>query len=544
MERRITTRSYIRGIALIILGVLLLLSACERRSVPLTPDARDGLELLILHSNDTHSWLAGMDALGNACFDDAGCTGGISRMAAAIRSAKARGDNVIALDAGDQFQGTLFYSVHKWPMLARIDEHLPYDAMTLGNHEFDAGCREAAAFTRSLPFPVLAANLTPQQGCPMKQGRLQRYGICMVRGIPVGIVGLANDEVTNLAAACPQTSFERAASALSATVKELEARGVRHIIALTHLGLPADRELARTVEGVDIIVGGHTHSYLGPGSAEGPYPVVERSPAGQPVLVVTAGRAAQYLGELQVTFSEQGVPVRWQGEARELPPHAPRDPAVSALVTDYAAGLEKYRRTEVGFHSLTFPDGMEACRQGDCLGGMIVTDAMLDCARPYGATIALQNGGAFRAALPAGKLTRGHLLTMLPFGGRLVLRKYTGRQIREALEHGASQEHARGPRLLQVAGLRYTVDAARPAGERIQEVMVLQAAGGQAPLDEQGQYGVVMSDYLARGGDGYHMLAGGRAMPFPEPLDVDTVETYIRAHSPLSMPQSGRILWK
>ena len=544
MKSRITARSYIRGIALIILGALLLLSACERRSAPLAPDARDSLELLILHSNDTHSWLAGMDARGNACFDDADCTGGISRVAAAIRSAKARGDNVIALDAGDQFQGTLFYSVHKWPMLARIDEHLPYDAMTLGNHEFDAGCREAAAFTRSLPFPVLAANLTPQQGCPMTQGRLQRYSIRVVRGIPVGIVGLANDKVTDLAAACPQTRFKQAASALSATVRELEARGVRHIIALTHLGLPADRKLARTVEGVDIIVGGHTHSYLGPDSAEGPYPVVERSPAGQPVLVVTAGRAAQYLGELQVTFSEQGVPVRWQGQARKLLPQAPRDPAVSTLVTDYAASLEKYRRTGVGFHNLTFPDGMEACRQGDCLGGMIVTDAMLDYARPYGATIALQNGGAFRAALPAGKLTRGHLLTMLPFGGRLVLQKCIGRQIREALEHGASQEHARGPRLLQVAGLRYTVDASRPAGERVQEVTVLLAAGGQAPLDEQGQYVVVMSDYLARGGDGYHMLADGRVLPFPEPLDVDVLEAYIRAHSPLCMPQSGRILWK
>lgn len=217
---------------------------------------------------------------------------------------------------------------------------------------------------------------------------------------------------------------------------------------------------------------------------------------------------------------------------------------MSTLVTDYAASLEKYRRTGVGFHNLTFPDGMEACRQGDCLGGMIVTDAMLDYARPYGATIALQNGGAFRAALPAGKLTRGHLLTMLPFGGRLVLQKCIGRQIREALEHGASQEHARGPRLLQVAGLRYTVDASRPAGERVQEVTVLLAAGGQAPLDEQGQYVVVMSDYLARGGDGYHMLADGRVLPFPEPLDVDVLEAYIRAHSPLCMPQSGRILWK
>ncbi|MDY6234142.1 MAG: metallophosphoesterase, partial [Desulfovibrio sp.] len=117
--------------------------------------------------NDTHAFLAGIDGQMNACFEATDCRGGLARISAAIQTARQEQDNVIALDAGDQFQGTLFYSVNKWPMIAAADALLPYDAMTLGNHEFDEGCDELARFLEAQPLPVLAANLTPQQGCPL-----------------------------------------------------------------------------------------------------------------------------------------------------------------------------------------------------------------------------------------------------------------------------------------------------------------------------------------------------------------------------------------
>ena len=118
------------------------------------------LELRLLHVNDTHAFLAGSDAGGNACFASEACRGGLGRIAAAIRQARAEQDNVIALDAGDQFQGTLFYSIDKWPVIAAVDRLMPYDAMTLGNHEFDDGCAALASFLAAQPLPVVAANLT------------------------------------------------------------------------------------------------------------------------------------------------------------------------------------------------------------------------------------------------------------------------------------------------------------------------------------------------------------------------------------------------
>lgn len=502
---------------------------------------KKGLELLLLHTNDTHSHIAGIDRKGAFAVSEDGSTGGHARIAWAVRKAKKEKDNVLALDAGDQFQGTLFYTVNKWPMLVELDKFIPFDAMTMGNHEYDEGCGEAAEFTRKVPFPVLAANLKPQGKCPMLQSKTQPYLIKTIRGVKVGVIGLANDEVKEVSQACPDTQFEKASETLARLVKELEAQGVHHIVALTHLGLPADRKLARTVDGVDVIVGGHTHSYLGPGSKEGPYPVVEHSPSGQPVLVVTAKRATQYLGELNIVFDKQGVPLAWEGAAKELTPDNPVDPEVSALVKKYEASLQEYTARKIGSHSLDLPDGMEACRQGECLGGMVETDAMLEYGRQYGATIAMANGGGVRGPLPKGDITLSHLMTMLPFDGKFRVRELTGSQILAGLEHGVAGENGRGPSLLQVAGLRYTVDASKPAGSRIQKA-VLYDGHKEARIDPKAKYKVVLPSYLVKGGDGFTMLKG-KAVTKKKGRDIDVMLDYLRRHDPLPKPETGRIVF-
>lgn len=506
------------------------------------PPAEEGLALLILHTNDTHSHVAGLDDRGNAAFDPADSRGGLGRLASAANRALAAQDNVIFLDAGDQFQGTLFYSVNKWPLLADLDRLMPWQAMTLGNHEFDEGCPELARFIETLKFPVLAANLVPEKGCPLLKSDIRPHMIREVRGVKVGIVGIANDEVVDLAEACTHTRFSGRAEALAQQVKELEAQGVKHIIAVTHIGLPADRELARSVDGVDIIVGGHTHTFLGPDSPEGPYPLVERSPNGDPVLVVTAKRATQFLGELHVRFDASGVPVSWSGGPRELTADMPSDPEIDAIVGRYLASMDEYRKTVVGSHSITMADGMDLCREVECLGGLLTADAMLETGRPLGMDIAVCNGGGIRAALPPGDISRGDILTVHPFGNMFVLREYSGEQIWEALEHGVAEEDAKGPRILQPAGFSYTVDPSRPAGHRIVKVEILDRNGRTAPLDLKARYGVAISDYLADGGDGYTMLKNGKILPSPDPLVADVLEQYIRKHSPLTSIETGRLI--
>lgn len=519
------------------LSLALFLPGCAKN----IPPQSEPLELVLLHTNDTHSYVAGRDKYGNACMASADCAGGMGRIAAVVREERQHADNVLALDAGDQFQGTLFFTVNGWSMLADLDNRVNYDAVTLGNHEFDKGCDTLAQYVGALNYPVLAANLEPEPGCPLRGLSISPYAVRTVRGVKVGIVGLANPDVSTLAAACPYTHFTNSADALRKAVAELERQGVRHIVAVTHLGLPADRELARTVDGVDVIVGGHTHSYLGPNSPEGPYPVVEHSPSGRPVLVVTAKFATEYLGELRVGFDAQGVPTHWEGAAKRLEPGIIPAPDVDARVADYAKPLEEFRAQTLGRNDLIFPDGMDACRKGECLGGLVVTDAMLDYGRPYGATLALTNGGGLRAPLKRGQFTQGDLLSVLPFGNMLVIREYDGGQLLAALEHGISEAKGEGPRILHVAGLRYRFDAARPAGQRVLSAEVVDEHGKARPLDKAGRYAVVLPSYIAKGGDGYTMLIHGKTLSAPDPMDADVVGAYIKAHSPMPMPLTGRI---
>ena len=520
--------------------LFLIAAACA--TAPRTTSPDDGLELRLLHVNDTHAFLAGIDDHMNACFEATDCRGGLARISAAIQAARQEQDNVIALDAGDQFQGTLFYSVNKWPVIAAADALLPYDAMTLGNHEFDEGCRELARFLAAQPLPVLAANLVPQQGCPLAGSRIRPYLVRTVRGTRVGIIGLANDEVTGLAAACPQTTFRDARTTLEQYVAELEAQGIRPISAVTHLGLDQDRELARSVSGVDVIVGGHTHTYLGPGSKDGPYPIVEHAPDGSPVLVVTAARATRYLGDLSITFDAAGIPVAWTGGPRELLPALPQDEAMTRLVASYTESLARYRTEIVGRHSVQMPDGMEACRKGDCFSGLLTADAFLEYGRAQGAHLALVNGGGIRASLPAGDISRGDLLALHPFDGQVYVREYSGEQLRAALEHAVSGPDGEGPQLLQVAGLTYEADTSLPAGQRLQAVRIVDERGRRHVLEPQARYGVALSDFLASGGDGFGMLRQGRLLAV-SPLSVrELTGDYIRRHSPLAAPRGKRII--
>ncbi len=516
------------------------LNGCARQPVPDQSESA-GLELIILHANDTHSFIAGIDKYGNASFDEKKSRGGLGRIVSAINSEKKLHDNVIALDAGDQFQGTLFYSVNKWPMIADFDRFMPWDAMTLGNHEFDEGCLELYKFIDKLKFPVLAANLRPEKGCPLSKADIPSHLIKTIRGVKVGIIGLANDEVVDLSAACPHTKFSSARETLSEEAKKLEAQGVKCIIALTHLGLPADKQLARSVDGVDVIVGGHTHSYLGPGSAEGPYPTVEYSPSGKPVLVVTAKRAAQYLGKLQVSFDKDGIPVSWEGEAKELENTVTPDPQISRLTENYLQTLEKFRSEKIAVQNNHFPDGMDACRENDCLSGMVTVDAMLDFARKFDASAAICNGGAMRAALPSGQITKGDLLTIYPFGNVFMVREFSGEQLLEALEHGAAEEGGKGPRLLQAAGLSYAVDGSLPAGKRISRVMISDGKGSMQPLSMKKTYKIALTDYLIGGGDGYAVLKEGKYISSPQVLIMEIVEKYLKQNSPLKLPEGKRI---
>lgn len=507
-------------------------------------------DLTILHVNDVHSAAAGVNDRGPV-YDDTNAVGGLARVTAFVADEKAKAKvqskAVLALDAGDFWQGTHFFRTGGMPWAREAMRRMPWDAVTLGNHEFDLGCKTLAEYVKILPFPVLAANLEKNPACPLSTVPLPATVVKDLNGVKVGIIGLANDEGKDISEACPNTDFANRTKALERAAAELEKAGVKHIIAVTHVGYEADQALARAVPAIDVIVGGHTHSVLGDHPhSEGPYPTVIAHDDSSKTLVVQAGRSTRYLGRLTVSFDDAGRIVQFKGDLEELVPSLRRDEAMHEFVERSLEAIRADQKRFVGVNTSTLPDGLDPCREGDCLSGMATADAFLAWGRSRGAVAAILNGGAIRAAMPIGPVTYADLLDIHPFGNHIQLADVSGAVLREALEHGVSEPDVIGPRLLQTAGLRYRLNPAAPIGQRILSAEIRTKEGTWEPIQPKNVYRIVTISYLLGGGDHFSMLGQHARILETGPLEVDVLEAYLHEkqdrdnHLPTPVP--GRII--
>lgn len=534
------------------------LSACAVRPEPDPP-----FSLTLLHTNDVHAEYGGMDADGRSCetaICDAG-TGGIIRLHQAISALRRDAPETLLLDAGDQFQGTLLFTLHREKIVADLANVMAYDAMVPGNHEFDDGCDRFFSLVRSLDAPVVAANLFVSKDMA-PDVNIDPWIIIEKQNRRIGIIGLSNPDTPRIAASCVETEFGDAVVALRKAVVELENQGVNIIIALTHLGLERDLALARQVTGVDVIVGGHTHSLLSNAAsdavdAEGPYPVMVSSPAGEPVLVITAASRLTRLGRLEVTFDSGGRATQWRGDALILDDAAlealqapPPDPVLVRKMVDYAALAQSLRKIVIGrINRENFgpgssdPGPMERarmCRRGECLTGNIVADALRNMLK-QDVQAALINGGGVRGVFPDGAVTAADVLSVLPFDNQVVIADMPGHVLRAMLEHGLSGFENREGRFLLPAGLRYAFDPDQPVGNRLIAVSIQDKNGKWQRVDPDAVYAIATLSYLAQGGDGYVMLT---------PLDwkntgilaQDMVNAYIRQKYLLFPRIEGRVV--
>ncbi len=502
------------------------------------------ITLTILHTNDVHAhvdeWVTG------------GITvGGVARLATAVRSIRASGENVLLLDAGDQFMGTLFYTVYKSEILTATMNALGYDAMVVGNHEFDAGPDELARFISGAHFPVLGANIEVTAEDSPLAGRLAATAVITMANEPVGLVGLTTDETPSLSSSGPDIEFGDPVSAARLAVAEFAERGIDKIVALTHLGYTNDMALARAVPQLDVIVGGHSHTLLRnpPDGAAGPYPTVVETASGERTLIVSAGEWGQYLGHLVVTFDGQGRVQRFGGNPIRLDSAVAKDPELEALVARYRAPLETYRRRVIGESTVDLPirEGQDqVCRVGECLIGNLVADAVreraefMDWEHTY---VSILNGGSFRAALAAGPITLGDVMEVLPFGNTLATLAITGTYLVQALENGVGRYPEQSGRFPQVSGLRFEWHPDQPPGSRIAAVRVWDWDFERwLPLDPNAIYWVATNDFLRRGGDGYTVFRDFAIEPydFGPPLDEVLID-YILEHSPIHPRLEGRI---
>ena len=509
-------------------------------------------DLTILHTNDVHAALGGVQADGSPCYaaQCAGGAGGAVLLQQAVAAERAAKKNCLLLDAGDQAQGTLFYSLFESEPSAKVMNILGYDAMVPGNHEFDNACAGFQKFSEQLDAPLVAANMRYAE----KYNPVPDYAPWVIierSGRKIGIVGIITPETSTASSPCTAVHFDDPVAALQKAVNALQARGVNIIIALTHYGIEHDKALANKVTGVDIIVGGHSHTLLSnkQSNAQGPYPVVEHSPSNQPVLVVTNVNGLRSLGVLDVTFDDAGKLVAWHGEPVLLVQQETQTPhaALAALLEEYAVGAQDLLHSPVGTIAAALPKGqsllepdIRCCRQQECATGNLVADALLWAGKADNAQFALVNGGGLRSSLPVGMVTVGNIMATIPFDGDVVTGVVSGTVLKAALEQGL-RRYAEGVGAFpQVAGLHIEADIQRPAGKRLLSVRIAAADGSWQLIQDSYTYRMVTLDFLAQGGDGYAMLATKQWRSVGKST-VAVVQAYLQACSPLRPRLEHRI---
>ncbi|MBW2617372.1 MAG: bifunctional metallophosphatase/5'-nucleotidase [Deltaproteobacteria bacterium] len=419
--------------------------------------------------------------------------GGLARMATAIKRVKRlHPGQVLTVATGDDLMGRYFLQFHGraiYEVMAAVGIELT----TLGNHEFDLGPKVLAEARKHCRFPVVLSNLTAPQASPLA-GWWKKTIIVNRAGLKVGFLGLICPDLAQLTRTEGAVTVEpELFIAARQAVKDLNQQGVDLIVALTHIGLEADRGLAAQVDGIDVIVGGHSHDLIPTGGEV----IVTRSP-NQRTIIVQTGRRSNHLGQLKLTVTGQGVSDHdWR--VITLDPSIEEDSQTAALIAAYQAKLPPSR---VIAQSLVKLDCLKATvRGGEAPVGNLITDIMR---QRFGAEVALLNGGNIRGdrVIPAGPINSADIEAMLPFGNTVDILEISGQTLIETLEHGLSGLAEGAGRFLQVSGLKFSAKAGR-----VVRAEVLGSDGSYAELEAGQSYTVATNAYLAGGGGGFTMLA-------------------------------------
>ena len=434
------------------------------------PLAAQAFTLHVLHINDFHSRIEAINAFDSTCSDEeeaAGeCFGGAARLFIAINGLRdpleAAGENVIVIDAGDEFQGSLFFTTYAGQTEAEMMNRIGFDAMVFGNHEFDLGPEPLAKFIETAEFPVIAGSVDVS-GDDMLAGLAEEHVVLELAGEKVAILGATTPDTPEIASPGPTIAFRDPATYIRGKIAELQAEGVDKIVVASHLGVREDIALAEAVDGIDLIVGGHSHTLFS-NTAEGApysYPHFATAPNGSRVPIVQAGAYSKYLGHVALTFDDAGKVTAAEGDTQLLDASVTPDPGILARIEELAGPIEELKTRVVAEVGGDIDGSRETCRTQECPMGNLVAEAMLDRVAGQGVTIALQNGGGLRASIAGGTVTKGDVLAVLPFQNTLSTFNITGSGIVAALENGVSQVEEGAGRFPQVAGLKFTWDPER-----------------------------------------------------------------------------------
>ncbi len=454
---------------------------------------------------------------------DQGTKGGLGRVMTLKKAIQQENPNTLFLMAGDTISPSVESITYKGSQMIDAWNIAGLDYSTFGNHEFDFGPDVLKERIKESKFGWIAANVidttTNKPFADVPPFVIREFG-----GVKIGIFGLVLPETKTTSRPGDNVEFRDPCDTAKEMVSQLQAQGVKVVVALTHLSMREDKEVARCAD-VDLIIGGHEHTLL------------ESHAGSAPIFKMTAD--ARELGRIDLNISPttgELESIDWKViPVDSTTKEAPEFTAVYRKYSTLLAQLAKpIGRTTVALDARSMEN-----RTRETNVGNFITDAFR---KATAADIGFMNGGSVRAdgIIGPGRLTERDLLSMLPFKNKLVKIEVTGATLRAALEHGVarSAEDSEPGRFPQVSGIQFSFDATRKPGARLVDVKV-----NGLPLNDAKKYTLTTTTFIALdGGDGYAMFKGSPVITPPEraPIDSDAVRRAIAARA-IAPKVEGRI---
>ena len=478
-------------------------ASCQHQQTT-TNVQRQPTHLVILHTNDTHGYIWGNEE-----------TGTVAQRAHVINEARqevtSSGGVVLLLDAGDVRTGTYCSDTRRSePDLEAMDA-MGYDAMVVGNHEFDVNYSVVLQQRELVSFPILGANvLSAETG----ESLLDPAVVIERGGLRIAIIGLVTSDsaTTSTNGADPALRFGDPTSMARHLVERLRPQADL-VVVLSHLGLEEDRRLAHDVDGIDVIIGGHSHDVL-------EHPIVEGS-----TVIAQAGDYGRFVGRVDLAVGDDSVELQ-SGRLLRITPDLPSDPAVTAVLERYAC--DEASEVIVELTEDVTREPLAGPGTSSTLSNL-VSDALRSVA---GADVSLVNRGGLRADLSAGPVTAADVHAVLPFDNRVVVVEATG----EDLVAIARSVHSRGPDgrgVLFTSGMRFIFGPS----DRVQ-VMV----GGQ-PADPTRRYTLALSAFIAEGGDGHEPITRLTRVRELSETSAAAFSSFLRSSGEVTLDREARTVW-
>ncbi|GLB43786.1 putative 5'-nucleotidase, C-terminal domain [Lyophyllum shimeji] len=493
----------------------------------------------LYHVNDIHAHLDEIKTSGTDCTNATqGCYGGYARIKGVVDAKRPSSKNSLFLNLGDEFQGTLFYSFYGGEKIAETINQLGFDAMTLGNHEFDKGEVFLGQFLKNLTVPVICGNIDSKE--KTINSTVKPYKV--FPEYKTAVIAVTTDTIPSISNPSGDTVFADPIATTQFWADYVyEHERVEHVIVMTHIGYEVDRELARKTKGIHMIVGGHSHTLLGDmDGAQGKYPTIEKNLDGDEVFIVTAWRYGVYLGYIDLEFDGRKV-VSYTGGPILLDNKTQQDTRLYKQIKSWRGPFEELAAVVLGKTDVTLDQS--TCQQKECTLGDVMCDAMLD-ARANQSSVdgCIINAGGIRATIDAGNITRGEILTAFPFGNTLAEVKFTGAELWKAWEGVVSKvSQVNGQKVTSFAqvskGIRVTYNPKNPVGKRLINLEI--GLNGLETVDFKKTYTIVATDFLAGGGDNIFPKVDEFV---PLATQDEILTAYVQSKSPIKVELEDRIV--